>query len=104
MARMKPAPSSDISQETHDKADAVADTLRPRHTSALVEIQLADEVCDPIPHYVEVALRTSESKAGRARLRVGLIRSGATLPGTGRKVESNADALRYLLEQLAAAN
>lgn len=103
MARTKPAIPS-VSQETHDVVRSLTATIEPRHATALIEIPLAEEVHDPVPHFVEVALRSAGAKSGMARLRDGLIASGALLPGTSRRVESNADAIRYLLEQLAAAN
>jgi hypothetical protein len=97
------------------KAESVAslskgvspETTPPRSSEAAcslveLEVPLSNEVLDPVPHYVEIQLRSQESKAGMARLRDGLMAQGARLADTGRVVANSADAVRYLLEQLSA--
>lgn len=67
-----------------------------------IELPVAAEVHDPIPHHVNVVLLSQESKAGMARLRDGLIAAGVRMPN-GRLVESNADAIRVVLESIASS-
>lgn len=87
----------EVSPETSSSADPPEATDTPFVT---LELPVAAEVQDPLPHYVEVQLRTPETRAGLARLRDGMIAAGATCGG--RPVESAADALRAFLEQIAA--
>lgn len=74
--------------------------------TVLLEIPLAPAPCDPIPHYVDVQLRSAAARAGLARLRDGAIAAGMRVgvdeaeKNPGRPVVSAADAVRALLEQL----
>lgn len=112
MARQRQTPqdSHDVSRETHPPHEyppgaAIPHTPVPIAT-ILVEIPLAPAPCDPIPHYVDVQLRSAAARAGLARLRDGAIAAGMRVGvdeadnNPGRPVTSAADAVRALLEQL----
>lgn len=109
MARTRPANPPAAAQDSPDiDVDAPAAEAGPIRIGAastpIVEIELpvAAEVNDPIPHHVNVQLLSQESKAGMARLRDGLIAAGVRMPN-GRLVESNADAIRVVLESIASS-
>lgn len=51
------------------------------------------------PRYVEIGNLNEAQSSALSRLRMGLLRAGATL-ASGRIVATNADAMRYMLEQL----
>lgn len=100
MARTKPAPTQ-AATATTEPTEATPNVREIDVASMLLEIPVAAEIQDPVPHFVELQLRSQEAKAGMARLRDGLMAAGVRLCGTNRPVESNADAIRYLLEQIA---
>lgn len=102
-SRSPPSPAK-VSPETPASSDRSAVDL------VAIEVPLAAEPHEPIPHFVEVQLRSAEARAGLARLRDGAIAAGlrvgvrertdAQPAEPGRLVQSAADALRALLEQL----
>lgn len=97
MARPKPLPNQsqppEVSRETTAPPEVSAGDFR----LVAVEVPLAAEPVDPLPHHIDVQLRSTEARAGLARLRDGAIASGMTVGG--RPVQSSADAVRALLEQ-----
>lgn len=107
MARTRPSNGNFAFPTPRSTPDVSPETSAQRAPSeaadtpfVTLELPVAAEVHDPLPHYVEVQLRTPETRAGLARLRDGMIAAGATCGG--RPVESAADALRAFLEQIAA--
>ena len=98
MARVKTSGTAAATTPDEDVSREMEPQIKAPRATAVFEVPLAAEPCEPIPHFVEAQLRSAAARAGLARLRDGMIAAGTQW--SGRPVASAADALRALLEQL----
>lgn len=93
------APVKGKAKKTETKKPEAVATLP---ASAIIEAPLGSLDQGYLPTHVEARLTTPKQRASMRRLLRGLLQAGERLDD-GKLVQSNADAVRWLLEKLGAA-